>query len=146
MNSSSLNLMMLPLEGLMFKLYVIYKALNETTNIIYCVEKAHLFPPSLPPSNCLLCVTHKNDDLFRILGLLWFGRGNKKKATGKWRACVFVPCFCASSGPGPGAGDPSAEGARASRRAEEETLRAGWGSGGLGRGRRGWGQRSATLW
>lgn len=52
--------------------------------------------------------------------------------------CVFVlTSVRVSSGPRPGAGDSSAEGARASRRAEEETLRAGWGSGRLGRGRRG---------
>lgn len=43
-------------------------------------------------------------------------------------------CPCAS-GARLGAGDPSAEGARASRRAKEEALRAGRGGRGLGGGR-----------
>ena len=53
-------------------------------------------------------------------------------------------CVCVSSGPRLGAGDSPAEGARASWRTEEETLRAGWGRGGLGRGGGGYGQRTAT--
>lgn len=77
----------------------------------------------------------KNNDLFRILDFPWFAMGNER-FQGNDEGLSFA-CVCVSSGPGSGAGDSSAEGARASRRAEEETLRAGWGSGGLGRARRG---------
>lgn len=55
------------------------------------------------------------------------------------------PLPCVISGPGFGAGDASAEGARASWWAEEEALRAGWSSRGLGRGGGGWGQRTTTI-
>lgn len=49
----------------------------------------------------------------------------------------LLPVSVFSSGPGSGAGDSSAEGAGATRRAEEEALRAGRGGRGLGPGRRG---------
>lgn len=95
---------------------------------IYCKVKVCSFL-----SNYFLYVSHKN--LFRILGFsLVYTRGIKGRGE-MMSVCLSSPRN--SSGPGSGAGDSSAEGARASWRAEEEALRAGWGSRGLGRGRGG---------
>lgn len=66
----------------------------------------------------------------------------KKYGEFRWYKIKFLWC---SSGPGSGAGDPTAEGARASGWTEEEALWVGRSSRGLGRGGGGWGRRETWL-
>lgn len=132
-NSSSLNLMRLDVWSGSY--------LNFIT--LCWLSNGYIALTSLSLYVCLY-VTQITICICRTLGFhgVWGEIKGHRETTSM---CLSSPCVCVSSGPGPGAGDSSAEGARATRWAEEEALWAGWGSRGLGPGRGGWGQRTATI-